>query len=435
MSLLKLLKENPDQAVLEILRELSLPVLRDYSYPTRIQIVKEGLFARDFVRVFGDPQNLGVYCMRWVPPRALAYLNLFTQDPIIMKLLCNDVRICAVGAGAGSELVAVGTVMAMIQYHPKYKEAFRQHRKGNSSQQLQSTKSKASHNITLNCIDFGEWLPFLQSAAHLLEDYLGVKTTCRLWAAGEIKGSSAKVEVEREKMNCDEGKEATKDMGDGSNVGGSGVERGGRDTEGEAGLGRPSHDNADDHRGDKESCGEGHDGVPPSFVAPSSLVAASVLEPSLVPVASATSSPAAGVDSGHAPAPLLNLVFNAADVQTEHATVRTRLDSLYSSSHIIMACFVVNELFADKGKALATLGHLVSQMRRGAFLYVVDSASDLSLMDINGSKYWVWMLIDGLKGLRKVSSQDSHWHRLDSSLKYPIALENVHCYVRLYQKI
>jgi hypothetical protein len=81
------------------------------------------------------------------------------------------------------------------------------------------------------------------------------------------------------------------------------------------------------------------------------------------------------------------------------------------------------------------LTQTVAAMRRGAFLLVVDSASDLSLVDINGHKYMTAMLLDSLKGLHRVSAIDSHWYRLSDALKYPIPLENVHCYVRLFQKL
>ena len=47
------------------------------------------------------------------------------------------------------------------------------------------------------------------------------------------------------------------------------------------------------------------------------------------------------------------------------------------------------------------------------------------------------MLLDKIKGLKKATGSDSEWYRISPELQdeYPIKLENVHYYYRIYQKV
>lgn len=358
MAVLRLLESNPNQAILEVFRELSLPVLRDYDHPKRIQAIKEGLFAREFVKVFTDPKNLAAYCFRWVPPRALAYFNLFLSEPILFKLLCNNIRITAIGAGAGSEVAAIAAFMAACQHNSTHAEQFKKSRRADRATQ---------HELQVNCIDLGEWMSTLSGIAELFTTHAGVHATA---------------DARRAKLHSEPTvtSQATPTAGSGD--------------------------------------------------------AASIETPVVV---DASPAPDAGLPSKPASAPSelgskLKVSFSCLDVLDAAADAQASLKALYGSSHLIMACFVVNELFLDKKSATEMLRSTIAAMRKGSFLLVVDSASDLSLMEVNGQRYWITVLLDALPGLKRVVARDSHWFRLDDSLKYPTSLENVHCYVRLYQR-
>ena len=74
--------------------------------------IKDFFIQRDFLSIFTQPENLDVYIARWVPPRALCYLELFRTDAFLARMLSKNVRVTCLGAGPGSELVALMALMA-----------------------------------------------------------------------------------------------------------------------------------------------------------------------------------------------------------------------------------------------------------------------------------------------------------------------------------
>ena len=76
-------------------------------------------------------------------------------------------------------------------------------------------------------------------------------------------------------------------------------------------------------------------------------------------------------------------------------------------------------------------------MRKGAFLLVIDSFSHMSDVKVGKNTYKVHVLLDHIKGLKRASGSDSEWYRVPSEIQeeYPVKLENVHYYFRLFQKI
>lgn len=100
-----------------------------------IQEVKQFLYHRDFDKAFGRGDLLEAYAIRWSPSRALAYVNVFHNLPVLTaclfpkragdfdartisgdspsafpdKVECRSVsRILCIGAGGGAEIVALG---------------------------------------------------------------------------------------------------------------------------------------------------------------------------------------------------------------------------------------------------------------------------------------------------------------------------------------
>jgi hypothetical protein len=261
VTMARLLRESPEQALLEVFRELSLPVLRDHDYQSRMQAIKEGLFERDFVKVFTDKKNLAVYCMRWVPPRAMAYLNLFQSEKTLLKLLCNDIRITAIGAGAGSELAAFAGMASLLRSNPVFEETFKTNHKG----------SPNAHKMTVNSVDFGDWAPLLKGFSDVMSARTGVKFTHEQWPQ-IAPDSSPAVQLPpfgngaAESISCEAGK-----------------------------------------------------GPAPISIKP--VCDSAKVETTIVSV------------------------FTQADVLSEDPAVQARLAKLYGSSHLITACFVINEVY------------------------------------------------------------------------------------------
>lgn len=131
--------------------------------------------------------------------------------------------------------------------------------------------------------------------------------------------------------------------------------------------------------------------------------------------------------------------FLQADVLKE-----TPLRLQLSQQDLITLLFTTNELFAaDKNGSIKFL-HLLSQhCKNGAHLLMAESAGSYSFIDVGQKKFPIFFLVDtilcGPAGTNKgawdlVDSNDSIWFRIDEELNYPIKLENMRFFYRLYRK-
>ena len=84
-------------------------------FAATLQRIKHHFFHREFAKVFGSARNLEVYVAQYLPMRCLAYYNLWRTQPILARILSAQapVTIYAVGAGPGSELVAISMAREM----------------------------------------------------------------------------------------------------------------------------------------------------------------------------------------------------------------------------------------------------------------------------------------------------------------------------------
>ena len=73
---------------------------------------------------------------------------------------------------------------------------------------------------------------------------------------------------------------------------------------------------------------------------------------------------------------------------------------------------------------------------RDSLLVVADSFSDMSEVEVKGNKYRTTLLLDNLNGVQCLCADDSRWYRVNiPKLKYPVDLQNVHYFLRVYRKI
>ncbi|KAJ2962298.1 hypothetical protein NQZ79_g2528 [Umbelopsis isabellina] len=89
----------------------------------------------------------------------------------------------------------------------------------------------------------------------------------------------------------------------------------------------------------------------------------------------------------------------------------SRRDQLIQEADLITFMFVMNELFVNKAKAMALVQNLVKNMKKGAYLLVVDSAGSFSHLKVGGQTYMIYFLLDAIKSLEKVIGEDSKWYR------------------------
>lgn len=116
-----------------------------------------------------------------------------------------------------------------------------------------------------------------------------------------------------------------------------------------------------------------------------------------------------------------------------------------NSLDVITLLFTTNELFAVKRKQTIDLFHLLSQScKQGALLLIAESAGSYSNITIGSKQFPVQFLIDmvlvGKPGQDDgaweiIEQSDSCWYRIEPrEISYPLKLENMRYFYRLYRK-
>ncbi|KAL2916970.1 hypothetical protein HK105_203402 [Polyrhizophydium stewartii] len=141
---------------------------------------------------------------------------------------------------------------------------------------------------------------------------------------------------------------------------------------------------------------------------------------------------------------------------------------LVAAASLVTAAFVLNELLATSKSGFAALvSSLLTSLAPGSLLLVIDSAGSFSEVTLGGSSggaaaatpsgadaasaqasaelqsqsraaartYMAFDLLDAIKALRVVESYDAIWYRFDKRLTFPLKLNNMRYFLRLYQKI
>ncbi|KAI8142564.1 hypothetical protein BJV82DRAFT_145720 [Fennellomyces sp. T-0311] len=108
---LKILGRNPEQNILNVIRQACSETLLRDDFGKTLQSIKAGFVQRDYEGIFtAEARNLQVYSAAYVPGRALCYYEIFTQQQLL-KLLARPTCIYAIGSGSGSELVSLAAAM------------------------------------------------------------------------------------------------------------------------------------------------------------------------------------------------------------------------------------------------------------------------------------------------------------------------------------
>ena len=66
---------------------------------------------------------------------------------------------------------------------------------------------------------------------------------------------------------------------------------------------------------------------------------------------------------------------------------------------------------------------------------MVESAGSFSHLKVGNKTYMVHMLLDAVKDLQPVISDDSRWYRCPETVRYRIDVQNMRYFIRLYKKI
>ncbi|KAJ1953704.1 hypothetical protein EC988_002838 [Linderina pennispora] len=112
-----------------------------------------------------------------------------------------------------------------------------------------------------------------------------------------------------------------------------------------------------------------------------------------------------------------------------------QMEEQVHGAQLVTAMFVFNELFADKAKAMGFVKMVVANVQKGAYFLLVDSAGSFSSVQVGGKSYMSYMFFDSLRQFfEPVVSEDSRWFRHASNLEYPLSIENMRYFIRLYRR-
>lgn len=114
-----------------------------------------------------------------------------------------------------------------------------------------------------------------------------------------------------------------------------------------------------------------------------------------------------------------------------------------SSVDLITTMFTTNELFAeDRAKSLRFFQSLNKECHSGCLLLITESAGSYSHIEVGKKKFPIQFLIDTIllgKDQKSgdwdlIKQSESCWYRCDKSFDYPLKLENMRFFFRLYRK-
>ncbi|KAK9384217.1 hypothetical protein V1515DRAFT_612387 [Lipomyces mesembrius] len=112
----------------------------------------------------------------------------------------------------------------------------------------------------------------------------------------------------------------------------------------------------------------------------------------------------------------------------------------FGSLDIITIMFTTNELFAQsKPRTLTLFRYITENCKPGTLLLLLESAGSYSHIQIGSKTFPVQFLLDHIMvddgaGWEKVVQDDCIWFRVQKGLKYPLELENMRFFLRLYRR-
>ncbi|KAF9585530.1 hypothetical protein BGW38_001931 [Lunasporangiospora selenospora] len=369
---------NPDQHILNVVRESCREAFSLPSFNTTLQTIKSHFYDRNYDAVFQNPEHLPVYSARYAPSRALCYYHLFLEHPVLMKILeGGPSTILCIGSGAGSELV--GITAAMVHANPALK-----------------IKKKKVISKTKDKVDLQEEEDGQQVVEH---------------------GSEACTPTESVNEEAQPPQEAT-------------------------------------------SSGKGHDntlGMEKLSVTEDTADAATTTEELPPPTKSAVKKKGRSnrhqvtivmqdyVDWSPILTPMEEVIRRQMALGSERLKCETEVGNVLDLSQslleriaradLITFMFVLNELFQDKKRTMLLVAKIVAAMPSGAHMLVVDSAGSFSNLQVGERVYMVYMLLDHLRDLEIVYQDDSTWYRCPPTVTYPLKLENMRHFIRIYKKL
>ncbi|RKP34489.1 hypothetical protein BJ085DRAFT_5638, partial [Dimargaris cristalligena] len=111
------------------------------------------------------------------------------------------------------------------------------------------------------------------------------------------------------------------------------------------------------------------------------------------------------------------------------------LENRIAQADLVTSLFLMNELFCQQSKAMRLVTTLIKCLKPGKHFLLVDSAGSFSQIKIGNHTYMLYKVFDSLKQhFKPIISDNNQWYRYPSHLQYPLRLDNMQYYIRLYEK-
>ncbi|KAK9471543.1 uncharacterized protein V1510DRAFT_419569 [Dipodascopsis tothii] len=110
----------------------------------------------------------------------------------------------------------------------------------------------------------------------------------------------------------------------------------------------------------------------------------------------------------------------------------------FSSFDVITSLFTTNELFAQsRVRTMKLLSLITETAKPGTLFLVIESAGSYSDITVGSRTFPLHFLLDHAleMGWKCVHKNDATWFRVPEDFKYPLQLENMRFFVRLYRKL
>ncbi|KAJ1988164.1 hypothetical protein H4R33_002554 [Dimargaris cristalligena] len=112
------------------------------------------------------------------------------------------------------------------------------------------------------------------------------------------------------------------------------------------------------------------------------------------------------------------------------------LENRIAQADLVTSLFLMNELFCQQSKAMRLVTTLIKCLKPGKHFLLVDSAGSFSQIKIGNHTYMLYKVFDSLKQhFKPIISDNNQWYRYPSHLQYPLRLDNMQYYIRLYEKL
>ncbi|KAF9976285.1 hypothetical protein BGZ73_008831 [Actinomortierella ambigua] len=433
---------NPDQFLLDAVKESCYGAFSLPTFEQTLQRIKSHFYDRDYDAVFQNPDHLPVYSARYAPSRALCYYHMFLEHPTLLKPLeGGPSTILCIGAGAGSELM--GIAAAMVHVAPLTTTA-------TSTSSTAKTKRSAVGNQEEPRQSEGANSQLL----HTLES-TGAKTDASKQTESVNAGGTAAADLMTDSVKASHSVVAAPRAPLEET---SGVVDASPSASGTSATG-PREDATSDGSKSKTNLKTSTGDIDSSLAAsvdqqldltPSGDVA-TAMAPEKKPKGKKPKKHQVTlvlqdyVDWSGILNPMQKVIRARMNLPKDRLKVETEVNNILdldpsvlaraAEADLITFLFVLNELFQDKKRTMLLVAKVVAAMRPGAHLLVADSAGSFSNLKVGERTYMVYMLLDHLKDLEIVYKDDATWYRCPPSATYPLKLENMRHFVRVYKKL